>query len=163
MKTIPVILNNVSLQVDISIDDSITDGDSVLNTLAEISSKLGDLGEGALIEKLTHILTARSISSISIIDNTITKQTHVEPLETLVSSIAAVHKIKSSGKFQGHQIKTLNPDQLFAIVDLSPWVFPEPEDVEMIKQYREERRLGYAFQVEQPVGSVRFEDDEIPF
>jgi hypothetical protein len=162
-KIVPIFLENVSLRVDVALDDSIPEAESLIQLLISIREKLGSLGEGALVEQLTKVLTATTIETITLRDRTVKDEdlgARPEVLDT------GKHVMGSANQFQGKQINSLDPEVLFSILDTAPYTFNEA-DLKAIKDYRQEYRLKYGLKQSQieklEVSRVEFQEDEIPF
>ena len=162
-KIVPIFLENVSLRVDVALEDSIPETESLIQLLISIREKLGSLGEGALVEQLTKVLTATTIETITLRDRAV-KNEDISVVPDVIDG--GNYTISSANQFQGKQINSLDPEVLFSILDTAPYTFNEA-DLKAIKDYRQEYRLKYGLKQSQieklEVSRVEFHEDEIPF
>lgn len=158
MKTIPVTLQNINLCLELSVDDSEQTLSEIIQTIADIRLKLGDLGETSLIERFTKILPGTLIKSLSITD---AANASSSPVNIISDAIAASPDprdyILKSHKVAGQHIRNISPESLFALLDLSPWELID-SDQQAIREFRSTYRQTNN---SEDLGLVPLSEDEL--
>lgn len=154
-RLIPITLKNVDLTLQVQVDDSECTLSEILDTVKQIQDVLTAFGKDILLEQFTKILPKAIIQSLAIARASSPNNTTIFNPNSSNNDIRD-YVLKSHG-LAGQQIKRVQPESLFSMLDLCPWTLLE-EDKKAIQEFRQIYRKNAV-----NIQSTPISDDEIPF
>lgn len=159
---IPVIIENVSLRVDLRVD-SLEEKDKLAKQFELVNQLRDKFGEDVLLEQLSTLLPG-TIEKVTIkggerVSPEALSQTTEKPAQQKKKLSQAASHVMTSPRFKGHMVCNVDPALLWYALDISPEDF-SAEDYQMASAYRIEYQTQQVLS-QPPI--VSFDDDDIPF